>query len=156
MNSVENIEMLIKKYFNEGVAIRDKTVSNNCIGALTNENNFEVFKSNFEERLKRIADKVTDTSQRKEIVEKIKNIAEKTGYKWSGPYSELVALDFFLSCGCLDNPRFINLFDISQYPNSLAARNKRKTIDIDFSFELSPLGKKPMRSNGFNNHPLCG
>ena len=136
MNAVENIESLVKKYFDEDILIRDKTISNNCIRALVNENNYKQFKTNFEQRLSRIANKITDPSQRKEIVEKIKNLAEKTGYKWSGPYSELVALDFFLSSDYIASPHFINIFESSLYPNCFAARNGRKTIDIDFSFEF--------------------
>ena len=136
MNAVENIENLLKKYFHEDVVISNKTITNNCIGALVNENNYDEFKRNFEERLSRIADKIEDSSQRKEVVEKIKNLAEKTGYKWSGAYSELVALDFFLSSEYIADPHFINCFKTSQYPSSLAARNKRTTIDIDFSFEF--------------------
>lgn len=136
MNAVENIEHLVKKYFNEDVSICDKTISNNCIGALVYEDNYGEFKRNFEERLSRIAGKITDSSQRKEIVDKIKNLAERTGYKWSGPYSELVALDFFLSSDYIANHHFVNRLETSQYPDSLAARNKRQNIDMDFSFEL--------------------
>lgn len=136
VNAVENMEILLKKYFDEDVVIRNKTISNNCIGALVCENNFDEFKRNFEERLSRIADKITDPSQRKDVVNKIKNLAEEIGYKWSGAYSELVALDFFLSSDYIANPLFINRFESSRYPGSLAAKNERKTIDIDFSFEF--------------------
>ena len=59
MNAVENIEHLVKKYFNEDVSICDKTISNNCIGALVYEDNYGEFKRNFEERLSRIAGKIT-------------------------------------------------------------------------------------------------
>lgn len=136
MNAVENIEYIIKKYFNEEIVIRDKTLTNNCIGALVNENDFEEFKESFNERINRLADKILDSNQRKEVIEKIKNLAERNEYKWAGAYSELVALDFFLSSDYIMNSRFINHFDISKFPNSLAAKNGKKTIDIDFSFEL--------------------
>ena len=136
VNAVENIERLVKEYFEEKVEISDKTVTNNCIGALVNENNYDEFKRNFEERLSRISSKITDSSQRENVVDKIKNLAEEKGYKWSGPYSELVALDFFLSSDYIAEPCFINCFESSRYPESLPARNKRKTIDIDFSFEF--------------------
>lgn len=136
MNPVENIENVIKKYFKEYVVIKDKSITNNCIGALVNEDNFEIFKNNFENRLQRISEKIQDSAQRKEIVEKIKNLAGKTGYKWSGPYSELVALDYFLDSNFIMNLQFINKFSVFHYPNSLAARNNKKNIDIDFSFEL--------------------
>ena len=136
MNAVENIEYLVKKYFFEDFVLKNKSVVNNCTGALVNENNYEEFKKNFEERLGRLSDKISDSSQRNEVIEKIKNLAEKTGYKWSGAYSELVALDFFLSSDYIMKPCFINRFDSSKFPNSLATRNNRRTIDIDFSFEL--------------------
>ena len=32
----------------------------------------------------------------------------------------------------------------------------KKSLADARDFALSPLGKKPMRSIGFNNHPLCG
>ena len=136
MNAVENIEFLVKKYFGEDIVIGDKSVTNNCISALVNENNFQEFKKNFEERLERLSNKISDISQRRDIIEKVKNLAEKTGYKWSGAYSELVALDFFLASDYIMEPRFINHFDVFNYPNCLAARNNRLNIDIDFSFEL--------------------
>ncbi|MBO5608332.1 MAG: hypothetical protein J5930_10650 [Treponema sp.] len=136
MTAIENIEALIKKYFGEDIRISDRSLSNNCIGALVDTNNFQEFTKNFEGRLQRLSEKVTDSVQRKEVIEKIKNLAEKTGYKWAGAYSELVALDFFLGSGYIDNPKFINRFDISHYPHSLAAMNSRKSIDIDFSFDL--------------------
>lgn len=136
MSPVENIEKLIEKYFGEKVKIQNKSLSNNCIGALVNTDNFQEFTKNFEERLQSLSEKVTDGEQRKEIIEKVKNLAEKTGYKWAGAYSELIALDFFLSSDYIDDSKFINKFDISKYPHCLAARNNKKTIDIDFSFNL--------------------
>ena len=136
INPVENIEFLIQKYFAQKVLIKDKTITNNCIGALVAENNYDDFKRNFEERLQRLSLKFTDSEQRKEIVEKIKNLAETTGRKWSGAYSELVALDYFLNSDYIINPKFINKFSVSEYPDCLAAKNNKQTIDIDFSFEL--------------------
>lgn len=136
INPVENIEFLIQKYFAQKVLIKDKTITNNCIGALVAENNYDDFKRNFEERLQRLSLKFTDSEQRKEIVEKIKNLAETTGRKWSGAYSELVALDYFLNSDYIMNPKFINKFSVSEYPDCLAAKNNKQTIDIDFSFEL--------------------
>ncbi len=40
INPVENIEFLIQKYFAQKVLIKDKTITNNCIGALVAENNY--------------------------------------------------------------------------------------------------------------------
>lgn len=45
INPVENIEFLIQKYFAQKVLIKDKTITNNCIGALVDENNKEVLDS---------------------------------------------------------------------------------------------------------------
>ena len=136
MTPVENVEFLIKKYFCKDVNIKDKTISNNSIGALARKNEFIDFTDNFEKRLERLSKNVTDEEQRKEIIEKIKNLAEKTDYKWSGPYSELVALDFFINSGFIADFKFVNKVNTVDYPNSIAARINRKTIDIDFSFSL--------------------
>lgn len=137
MNAVENIERLIQKYCGENMSIADKGVTNNCIGALVRNDLFEEFKDNFELRLGRLSKKVNDASQRREIAIKIKNLAEETGYKWSGAYSELVALDFFLDSPGIKNWKFINKVNADNYPGSLAKRNGKKCIDIDFSFELN-------------------
>ena len=40
INPVENIEFLIQKYFDQNVLIKDKLITNNCIGALVVENNY--------------------------------------------------------------------------------------------------------------------
>ena len=135
-NPVENIEYLVNKYFGETINIKNKSLVNCCISALVDKTSYREFSFNFEERLKRLSKKITDKEQRKQVVEKIKNIAEKTGYKWSGAYSELVALDYFLDSDYLMNHKFINIFNASDFPCSLPARNGRKTIDIDMSFDL--------------------
>ena len=140
MNAVENIESLVKRYFNEDIRIKDKSVTNNCIGALISKDNFKEFKKNFEDRLERLVGKITEKSQRKEVIEKIKNLAEKNGRKWAGAYSELVALDFFLNSYYIEKFQFVNKCNTSEDTNSLAARNNKKTIDIDISFNFR--GKK--------------
>lgn len=133
MNAVENIESLVKRYFNEDIRIKDKSVTNNCIGALISKDNFKEFKKNFEDRLERLVGKITEKSQRKEVIEKIKNLAEKNDRKWDKTKN---GSDYVFNIGYTGT--LLTMY--SNNPYELAEKDKykylnyySKLLDIDYS-----------------------
>jgi len=137
MNAAQNYKMIVENIFQQPVDMPDTNDSNNCIGALNRSNNFIVFKNNFIERLKRIyrffkADRETVQN----LINTVRAIAFAKGYKWSGPYSELVALDFLIQYENLMNIRYVHKGDVNNFENSVAKKIGQKEIDLDISFDL--------------------
>ncbi len=138
MNAVQNYKMIVDNIFQEFIDIPDSNNTNNCIGALNKSDNFIIFKNNFIERLKRI---YTYFSGDEETIQNLKNtvreIAFKKGYKWSGPYSELVALDFWIQYENLMNIKYVDKGDVGNFEDSVAKKIGQDEIDLDISFDLN-------------------
>ena len=95
MTPVENYKQILKNIFNQEVNLSNNNINNNCIGALNSQNDYNIFKNNFIDRLKRINNHFSGSDKHiKEIVDTAKQIGQTSDYKWAGAYSELVALDF--------------------------------------------------------------
>lgn len=137
MNDTQNFKNIVDNIFQESIDIPDSDNTNNCIGALNNGNNFAVFKQNFIERLKRL---YTYFSDDEETIQNLKNtirsIAFTKGYKWSGPYSELVALDFWIQYENLMSMKYVHKGDVDNFEDSIAKRIGQKEIDLDISFDM--------------------
>lgn len=137
MNAIQNYKIIVDNIFQKSIDIPDSENTNNCIGALNRSNNFIVFKNNFIERLKRI---YAHFSGDEETIQSLKNtvraIAFAKGYKWSGPYSELVALDFWIQYENLMNIKYVHKGDVDNFEDSIAKKIGQKEIDLDISFEL--------------------
>lgn len=138
-NDVENYKNLIQSIFNESISISPQfsNNTNNCIGALFVNDSFKEFSKNFKERLQRLKNAYTTLDEKKEVLEKIKNIAEEEGVGWAGPYSELVVLDLLSDLPYIRDKDIIKVKDlkIDDKPNSLAERDGQSKIDIDVNFK---------------------
>ena len=97
MNDLENYKKIVESVFLQKFDIPINDMTNNCIGALNCSDTFMIFKENFIDRLKRLSNYY---AKKPAIIEKLlitlKNIGVVKGYKWSGGYSELVALDYWI------------------------------------------------------------
>ena len=134
---IENYKSILSCLFNKEIKLSNKASTNNCIGAL-NGNNFFAFKCNFISRVERILDyfdkyKIDKTK----LEETLKDIANQRGYyEWSGKYSEIVALDYFIQCKCIDKIVYVvkekegDIFD-----SSLTKKLGGDEIDLDFMIE---------------------
>lgn len=137
MTDVENIEKIIFDVFGVEKHIKNKKNTNKCISPL-NRKPLNVFAFNFLNRLSRLKrifegrlDEIND------ICEKIKNIGEAKEHQWAGPYSELVALDFYSQFSENLGVSYINILPISEHKDSIPARNGQKEkIDIDLCLQL--------------------
>jgi len=132
MTDVENLEKIIDDIFGVKKTIKNKLNTNKCIEPL-NKTSLNLFAFNFTNRLNRLSEKFKgDWNAVGEICEKIKNIGEARNSQWAGPYSELVALDFYSQFSEFFNISYINILPISNHLNSIAAKNGQKEIiDID-------------------------
>jgi hypothetical protein len=136
MNPVENYKEIYKSIFNEDLKVRNHGFSNNCIGALNNSQ-YSIFNKNFIERIIRLKNCYgNDKHSLNELKNTIKDIANKKSYKWSGPYSELVALDYWLRFEDILDIKYINKSSVDVFPNSMAKVIGQKVVDIDISFTL--------------------
>lgn len=138
MNDVENYKTILEEIFGQEIAFSNYKVTNNCIGALRSTENFSIFKINFIERLKRLQSYFSGSQKHlKEIIDTAKQIACGTGYKWAGPYSELVALDYWTKFENLREIAFPDKGPVDNYADSIAKIIGQTEIDIDISFKLS-------------------
>lgn len=136
MNAVENYKSILESIFSVKVDFLDTNLTNNCIGALNNQNNFTTFKNNFIKLITRLNNKFCSNPVIiLEIITKAKNIGQTKGYKWSGPYSELVALDYFSQNKNLMDMKFPDRGDVNKYPDSIAKDIGKSEIDLDISFK---------------------
>lgn len=132
MTDVERIESLILDIFSVEKTIKIRSSTNRCSASL-NAPSPNLFAVNFIKRLQRLALKFKDDGRTiNEIAEKIKNIGEAKNSGWAGPYSELVALDFYSQFSEFFNLSYINKLPVSKHKNSVPALiGHRETIDID-------------------------
>jgi len=136
LTDVENIQRLIKSIFGVEKKIRSGSHSNKCISPL-NKKPYNLFARNFVDRLRRLQKKYAgDESAVNDITERVKNIAEARNSQWAGPYSELVALDFYSQFSEFFDVSYINVLPSSQHKNSIPAINGQETIDIDLCLHL--------------------
>jgi len=137
MTDVENYKEILENIFQREISFSDNTVENNCIGALNDINNFHVFRNNFIERLKRLNKFFNGTVVLDEIIITAKQIGQKRGYKWSGSYSELVALDYWIQYKNLTNIKFPDKGSTTTFANSIARQIGNQVIDLDISLDLN-------------------
>lgn len=135
--AIEKYEYIVKKYLNIELEIKDKIKRNNCIGPFADNNAFRKYKTNFCRRLNRISNVIKSNEELEELKHKLQDLASEDGYKWSGPYSELVALDFYSNSRFIHDLKYINTMEASSESGSLAQLNGKTTIDIDLSFTFA-------------------
>ncbi|WP_407428254.1 hypothetical protein [Treponema sp.] len=137
MNDIENLEKIIFRIFSLHKKIRNKSNTNSCISPLNVENP-NLFAKNFIQRLERLAGKfAVEPAVLNDIAERVKNIGEARNSGWAGPYSELVALDFYSQFSEFFALSFINQLPIKNHPKSIPAINGQKEIiDIDLCLHL--------------------
>ena len=137
MTDIENLEKIIRQVFKVSKVIKNRTNTNSCIAPL-NRKPHNLFARNFFDRLRRLNQKFDgDKSAINDIAERVKNIGEAKNSAWAGPYSELVALDFYSQFSEFFNLSYINLLPIKNHPASIPAINGQKeVIDIDLCLHL--------------------
>ena len=137
MTDIENLEQIISRTFGIQKTIRGRLNSNSCISPL-NRRPQNLFAKNFLARLTRLNQKFKgDFSALNDIAERVKNIGEAKKSGWAGPYSELVALDFYSQFSEFFNLTYINQLPIKNHPRSIPAKNGQKeVIDIDLCLHL--------------------
>ena len=138
MTQVENYKNTLERIFNKTIDFSNISIKNNCIGALNRTNDYHVFRNNFIERLKRLNEHFKDSPDIiDEIINTAKQIGQKKGYKWSGSYSELVALDYWIQFENLTNIKFPDRGSTITFPNSIARQIGNQEIDLDISLDLT-------------------
>lgn len=138
MTQVDNYKGLLENIFHKTINFSNDSIENNCIGALNRIDDFHVFKANFIERLKRLNNYFEDYQDiLDEIIITAKQIGQKKGYKWSGSYSELVALDYWIQFRDLTNIKFPDRGSTTAFSNSLARQIGNQEIDLDISLNLA-------------------
>lgn len=146
MTDIENLEKIIRQEFGVSKTIRSRDNTNKCIATL-NRKPYNLFAYNFLARLRRLREKFDgDFSAINSIAERVKNIGEARNSQWAGPYSELVALDFYSQfsgqgstplSGQFLNLSYINLIPVKNHPSSIPALNgQKRVIDIDLCLHL--------------------
>lgn len=137
MTDIENLEKLIQRVFGISKVIKNRANSNSCISPL-NRSPHNLFAKNFISRLERLNQKFKgDSCALNDIAERVKNIGEARNSGWAGPYSELVALDFYSQFSEFFDLSYINQLPIKNHPKSIPARNGQKeVIDIDLCLHL--------------------
>ena len=137
MTDIENLEQLIFRIFGLEKTIRNRSNTNVCISPL-NVDSPNLFARNFIARLERLSRKFAgDSLALNDIAERVKNIGEAKNSQWAGPYSELVALDFFSQFNDFFSLSYINQLPIKNHRKSIPALNGQKEIiDIDLCLHL--------------------
>lgn len=137
MTDIENLEKIISSIFKISKSIKNRANSNSCIAPL-NRNPRNLFARNFVSRLERLSEEFKgDFSALNDIAERVKNIGEAKNSGWAGPYSELVALDFYSQFSEFFNLSYINQLPAKNHPKSIPAINGQKeVIDIDLCLHL--------------------
>lgn len=138
MTQVENYKQILENIFKTEIKFSNDKITNNCIGALNNQNNYHVFRNNFIERLKRLNNYFYNSEEHiKEIINTAKQIGQTSGYKWAGSYSELVALDYWIQFENLSDINFPDRGSVNDFADSIAKQIGNQEIDLDISFNLS-------------------
>jgi len=128
----------VEKIFSTPFPISSKAdvKANNCFSALFSPG-FNVFTSNFFRRLDRLARFFRGKPKTiKEILSLLSQISTTRRVKWSGPYSELVALDYLSRFPNLRDLTYICKGPVQTFEDSLAKKAGRQEVDIDVSFKL--------------------
>jgi len=140
MSQVESYKKILESIFKQKVNFTNYDIKNNCIGALSRQGEYNEFTNNFVERLKRINNYFSNSPNYiKEIINTAKQIGQTSGYKWSGAYSELVALDYWIQFKDLTNIKFPARGSVKSFPNSIAKKVGKKEVDLDMSLDLSTI-----------------
>lgn len=138
MTQVENYKYILEKIFNESIKFSNNQITNNCIGAIQDQKNFEIFSNNFIARLHRINSYFSNSPDHiKEVINTAKQIGQTKGYKWAGAYSELVALDYWIQFENITNIKFPDRGRVESFPDSIAKKIDQQEIDIDISLDLN-------------------
>jgi hypothetical protein len=138
MTQVENYKTILESIFHKTIEFSNDSIENNCIGAINRIDDFHVFKANYIERLKRLNEYFKDSPDIiEEIIITAKQIGQKKGYKWSGSYSELVALDYWIQFKDLTNIKFPDRGSTATFTNSIAGQIGNQEIDLDISLDLN-------------------
>ena len=138
MTDIENYRKIVENIVHQDFDLPQSDTTNNCIGALNNRSNFAVFTNNFIDRVQRICDFCkNDQETISNILIALKSIGIAKGYKWSGPYSELVALDYWIQFNNLEELKYVDRGPVHSFEDSLAKRIGQKEVDLDISFDLS-------------------
>ncbi len=137
MTDVENLQNIIKSVFGVEKIIKSRDNTNRCIAPL-NKKPLNPFAKNFLRRLSRLNKYFRDDEKAiNNICERVKNIGEAKNSQWAGPYSELVALDFYAQYADYFAVSYINVIDINLHKNSIPFFNGQKeVIDIDLCLNL--------------------
>ncbi len=137
MNDIENLEKIIRQVFGVQKVIKNRENTNKCIAPL-NRKPHNLFARNFYDRLRRLNEKFAgDRPTINDIAERVKNIGEAKNSGWAGPYSELVALDFYSQFSEFFSLSYINLLPIKNHPASIPAlKGQKEVIDIDLCLHL--------------------
>ena len=137
MTDIENIEDIIYRIFGIRKVIKNRQNSNSCISPLNAEQK-NLFASNFISRLQRL-NRVfaSNKSALNDIAERVKNIGESRNSGWAGPYSELVALDFYSQFSEFFSIDYINQLPIQNHLASIPSIiGQKEIIDIDLCLNL--------------------
>lgn len=138
MTQVENYKKILESIFNKTIDFSNNSIENNCIGALNRTNDYHVFRTNFIDRLKRLNKYFKDSPNIiDEIIFAAKQVGQKKGYKWSGSYSELVALDYWIQFKNLTNIKFPDRGSTATFADSIARQIGNQEIDLDISLDLT-------------------
>jgi hypothetical protein len=138
MTQIENYKQILENIFKQEIKFSNGKIKNNCIGALNNTTEYSVFSKNFIERLERINKYFSHSKEHtKEIIYTAKLIGQKSGYKWAGAYSELVALDYWIQFENLSNINFPDRGNVNDFVDSIAKQIGQPEIDLDISLDLS-------------------
>jgi hypothetical protein len=138
MKQIQNYRNILEDIFKQEIVFSNQDIENNCIGALVNSDNFKIFKTNFIQRLKRINNYFSNNNDiLVEIINTAKQIGQSKGYKWAGPYSELVALDYWIQFNEVTDIKFPDRGSVDLFPDSIAKQVGKKEIDLDISFTLN-------------------
>ncbi len=136
MNQVEKYQKKISEIFNKEINFKSLNIKNNCIGALASENDFKIFRDNFYQRIERLKAKFTSEEELNSIINILKNIGMVEGYKWSGAYSELIALDYWSFFKDIEEIKFPIKDSDNIFSNSIARLEGQTEVDLDLSLKI--------------------
>ena len=136
MTDAENLEKVIRDFF--GAERRIRSGSTNKCAAPLNRPSKNLFAYNFLNRLARLSGRFSGREgEAAEICDRLKNIGEAGEHQWAGPYSELVALDFYSQFSEFFGLSYVNVLPVPLHRGSIPARNGHsEKIDIDLCLNM--------------------
>lgn len=136
MTATDNYATLYTSVFGEPLKSLPPGAGNNLLGALNNAQ-FSTTTKNFVSLLHRLRDRFSgDAESLAKIKEALWLIGARKGYKWSGAYAELVALDFWGQFEEISDLKYVAKWDVHEGPDSLAKRSGQQVVDLDLRFTL--------------------